>query len=113
MNYWDVHGILFLLGCAFFPRVTTLLESIASAATGLGFIAGGVLVTATAPEVAYAVSWAYSPLAPAVIEGPEPVRRVLKWWIGVGMPARTEFHGDWSRGVGWSNPGYTYTLWHY
>ena len=67
----------------------------------------------THPEVAYAVSWAYSPLAPAVVFGPEPVRRVLKWWIGVGMPARTGFHGDWPRGVGWSNPGYTYTLWHY
>jgi hypothetical protein len=65
------------------------------------------------PEVAYAVSSAYSPLAPAVIDGPGPVRRGLKWWIGVGMPARTEFHGDWPRGVGWSNPGYTYTLWHY
>jgi len=63
-------------------------------------------------EVAHTVSWVYSPLAPAVIDGPEPVRRVLKWWIGVGMPARTEFHGDWPRGVGWSNPGYTYTLWH-
>lgn len=65
------------------------------------------------PEVAHTVSWAYSPLAPAVIDGPEPVRRVLKWWIGVGMPARTEFHDDWPRGVGWSKPGYTYTLWHY
>ncbi len=64
------------------------------------------------PEVAHTVSWAYSPLAPAVIDGPEPVRRGLTWWIGVGMPARTEFHGDWPRGVGWSNPGYTFTLWH-
>jgi hypothetical protein len=59
------------------------------------------------PEVARAVSWAYSPLAPAVIDGPEPARRGLKWWIGVGMPVRTEFHGEWPRGVGWSNPGYT------
>ncbi len=50
------------------------------------------------PEVAHTVSGAYSPLAPAVIDGPEPVRRGLKWWIGVGMPARTEFHGDWPRG---------------
>jgi hypothetical protein len=65
------------------------------------------------PEVAYTVSWAYSPLAPAVIDGPEPVRRGLRWWIGVGMPPRTEFHGDCPRGVSWSNPGYTYTLWHY
>lgn len=65
------------------------------------------------PEVACAVSRTYSPLAPAVIDGPEPVRRALKWWIGVGMPARTEFYGDCPRGVVWSNPGYSYTLWHY
>lgn len=65
------------------------------------------------PATADAVSWAYSPLAPAVVDGPGPVRRALRWWIGAGMPARTAYHGDWPRGVGWSNPGYTYTLWHY
>ena len=65
------------------------------------------------PEVSYAVSMAYSPLGQAAVEGPAPVRRGLKWWIGVGMPARTVFHSDWNRGVGWSNPGYTYTLWQY
>ena len=68
---------------------------------------------ATQPEVAYAVSMAYCPLGPAVVGGPEPVRRGLKWWMGVGMPSRTVFHDDWPNGVGWSNPGYTYTLWHY
>jgi hypothetical protein len=36
------------------------------------------------PGVAYAVSGAYSPLAPAVVYGPGPVRRALRWWIGVG-----------------------------
>src|SRR5687767_8231993 len=65
------------------------------------------------PRIGYAVSSVYSPLAPAIIDGPEPVRRVLKWWLAVGMPARTEFHDDWPRGVGWSNPGWCYTLWHY
>jgi hypothetical protein len=64
------------------------------------------------PAVAHYVSSAYGPLAPAALDGPEPVRRGLRWWIGVGMPGRTEFHGDWPRGVGWSNPGYTFTLWH-
>ena len=24
MNFWDYHGILFLLGLTFFPRITTL-----------------------------------------------------------------------------------------
>jgi hypothetical protein len=65
------------------------------------------------PELTRAVSWVYCPLAPVVVDGPEPVRRALKCWMRAGMPARTEFHGDWSRGVGWSNPGYTFTLWHY
>jgi hypothetical protein len=65
------------------------------------------------PEVSHTVSWAYSPLGPAVVAGPGPVRRGLKWWMWVGMPPRTEFHDDRSKGVGWSNPGYTFTLWHY
>ncbi len=65
------------------------------------------------PAIADAVSTAYGPLAPAAVSGPEPVRGALRWWIGVGMPPGTAFHGDWPRGIGWSNPGYTYTLWHY
>ncbi len=65
------------------------------------------------PQVAFTVSCAYEPLAPMVVFGPEPVRGVMRWWLGVGMPPWTEFHGDWPQGVGWSNPGYTYTLWHY
>jgi len=64
------------------------------------------------PEVADAVYWTYLPLAPATVDGPEPVRRGLRWWIGAGMPARTEMH-DRSNGVGWSNPGDTYTRWCY
>ena len=27
MNYWDVHGLLFLLGLTFFPRITVLFFS--------------------------------------------------------------------------------------
>ncbi len=65
------------------------------------------------PEVAAAVSWIYGPLGPAVVDGPEPVRRAMKWWVGVGMPARTEVQYDRPRGVGWNNPGYNYTLWQY
>ena len=65
------------------------------------------------PEVANAVSMGYSPLGPAVVDGPEPVRRVMKWWIGVGMPARTEVECDRPRGIGWNNTGYNYTLWQY
>lgn len=65
------------------------------------------------PYVAYAASRAYLPLAPTIINGPYSLQRGLKWWMGLGMSGRTEFHDDWPQGVGWSNPGYTYTLWHY
>jgi hypothetical protein len=27
MDFWGQHGVLFLLGCAFFPRITTLFFS--------------------------------------------------------------------------------------
>ena len=27
MDFWDAHGVLFLLGCVYFPRVTTLFFS--------------------------------------------------------------------------------------
>lgn len=27
MNFWDVHGPLFLLGCTLFPRITVILFS--------------------------------------------------------------------------------------
>ena len=30
MNFWDVHGMLFILCMAFFPRLTLLFSSVAS-----------------------------------------------------------------------------------
>jgi hypothetical protein len=65
------------------------------------------------PGVAHLISRAYAPLAPMVINGPRSVQGALKGWIGLGMSSKTDFHNDWSQGVGWSQPGYTYTLWHY
>jgi len=65
------------------------------------------------PKVATLVARAYAPLAPMAINGPRPVQAVLKGWIGFGMSSRTAFHDDWSQGIGWTQPGYTYTLWHY
>lgn len=65
------------------------------------------------PDVAHLISRAYAPLAPMVINGPPPVQSALKWWISLGMSSSTAFHDDWPQGVGWSQPGYTYTLWHY
>jgi MFS family permease len=37
-------------------RVTGLLESVASAATGLGFLVGGIIVAVSSPTTAYAIS---------------------------------------------------------
>ena len=37
-------------------RVTGLLESIASATTGIGFLLGGIITTIASPPVAFAVS---------------------------------------------------------
>ena len=37
-------------------RITGLLESIVSAATGVGFLIGGVITAATSPPTAFAVS---------------------------------------------------------
>lgn len=65
------------------------------------------------PNVALAVHKLYLPLFPTIVHGPKPVRRTGMWWIGLGMSAPTQFHDDWPDGIGWSNPGYTYTLCHY
>jgi hypothetical protein len=51
MNYWDVHGVLFLIGCALFPRITTLFFSAVS--FGLLGLIGWLFV----PHVAVAI-WA-------------------------------------------------------
>jgi hypothetical protein len=64
------------------------------------------------PSAAFLISRAYLPLAPMIINGPPPIQAAFKGWIGLGMALRTTFH-DWPLGVGWSNPGCTYTLWHY
>jgi hypothetical protein len=63
------------------------------------------------PELAFYVSRFYMPLAPFAIHGPPVVQQPLRWWIGVGMRAPTVYH-NLPDGIMWSNPGYTYTLWH-
>ena len=40
MDFWHQHGWLFLLGCAFFPRITTLFFS--SVSFGLWHILGWI-----------------------------------------------------------------------
>lgn len=64
------------------------------------------------PRLAHAVSSFYSPLAPWIIHGPAVVQKPMRWWIGIGMSPPTVYHSL-SDGIVWSNPGYSYTLWHF
>lgn len=66
----------------------------------------------TPPRLSSAVSRFYSPLAPWIIHGPAVVQKPMRWWIGVGMSPPTVYHSL-PDGIAWSNPGYSYTLWHY
>lgn len=66
----------------------------------------------THPRVASFVSDAYMPLAPWVIYGPPFIQTPMRWWIGAGMASPTVYHSA-PDGIVWSNPGYSYTLWHY
>jgi MFS family permease len=66
-------------------RVAGLLESVAAAVPGIGFIAGGLLTAAVSPRLAYAVSavgvavvvvaWARRPIVPDRVTVGEDVRR--------------------------------------
>ena len=59
-----------------------------------------------------AYSYIYCPIATNVIFAPEPLRSAAisytEWW----MPSNAQFH-DWGNGIGWSVPGWTYTVIHY
>ena len=67
----------------------------------------------TRHPVAYETfSYVYRPTATNAIFSPEPIRSVsmtyLNWW----MPKTATFH-DWGEGIGWSIPGWSYTIIHY
>lgn len=64
------------------------------------------------PRLASAISRFYAPLAPSIIYGPVVVQTPMRWWIGVGMLPPTSYESL-PDGIVWSNPGYSYTLWHY
>jgi hypothetical protein len=63
-------------------------------------------------QFASCVSHFYLPLAPLIIHGPPYVQSPMRWWIGVGMSPSTVYHSL-PDGIVWTNPGYSYTLWHY
>ncbi len=63
--------------------------------------------------VAYEVySYVYQPIATNAVFSPEPMRSVAMRYIAWWMPNGAEFH-DWGLGIGWSVPGWTYTIVHY
>ncbi len=56
--------------------------------------------------------YVYRPVATNAIFSPEPIRSAsmayMNWW----MPKTATFH-DWGKGIGWSVPGWTFTIIHY
>lgn len=63
MNYWDTHGFLFLFGCVFFPRITTLFFT--SVSFGVLHILGWIF----APHllVAFLASFTYWDTNPVLV----------------------------------------------
>jgi hypothetical protein len=57
-------------------------------------------------------SYIYRPIATNAIFSPEPIRSCAMGYTAWWMPNGTEFH-DWGLGIGWSVPGWTYTVIHY
>lgn len=69
MDFWDVHGLLFLFGCAFFPRITTLFFTV----TSFGFL--------------HIVGWIFAPhflvafIASFTYWDTNPVLVIIAWFI--------------------------------
>ena len=72
MSYWDVHGLLFLVGLAVFPRITLLFSN----ATGFGFLfwLGWFFV----PHLTVAV------LATTFYFDTNPILVLFSWFIALG-----------------------------
>jgi hypothetical protein len=72
MNYWQHHGVLFLIGCAIFPRITTLFFS--AATFGLWSILGWIF----APHLLVAI------LATTYYWDTNPVLVIISWFFAFG-----------------------------
>ncbi|RYZ60206.1 MAG: hypothetical protein EOP07_01625 [Proteobacteria bacterium] len=61
MNFWDVHGLLFIAFMFFFPRLTLLFSSVATGGIlwWLGFIFAPRLLVAILATMAY---WTTNPI---------------------------------------------------
>lgn len=75
MNYWDVHGFFFLLGCAFFPRITTLF--FATMSFGFWTLVGWLF----APHLLVAI------LATTIYWDTNPLLVVVAWFFAFGGTA--------------------------
>ena len=72
MNFWDHHGLLFLLGCAFFPRITTLFFSAIS--FGFWYVLGWIF----APHFLVAI------IASQLYWDTNPILVIIAWFFAVG-----------------------------
>lgn len=72
MNFWDYHGVLFLLGVTFFPRITTLFFS--SVSFGLLGILGWIF----APHLLVAV------YATTFYWQSNPLLCIISWFVAIG-----------------------------
>ncbi len=76
MDFWQVHGLLFLLGMAFFPRITMLVVGTVSSFGLLGWL-GWVF----APHITVAI------LATMIYWHTNPVLCIIAWifaFVGTG-----------------------------
>ena len=69
MDFWQHHGLLFLLGCAFFPRITLLFFS--SVTFGFWTILGWIFV----PHFVIAI------LATTIYWNTNPVLVIISWFF--------------------------------
>ena len=56
------------------------------------------------------VSRFYEPVSLSVVRSPMWARGTIFWYLELGAPPDAVFIGGWPEGIGWSKPGYTYTL---
>jgi hypothetical protein len=64
------------------------------------------------PSVTRLFFYVYQPVATNAIFAPEPIRSASMSYMSFWMPQNVQFH-DWGLGIGWSVPGWTYTIVHY
>ena len=56
------------------------------------------------------VSGFYRPVAFAIIRTPPQARQPIYWYLELGASPNAKFMRGWPEGIGWSKPGYTYTV---